>query len=374
VELLRSGGIPASVRTLSLGGEELPADLAAALYATGTVATVRNLYGPTEDTTYSTCSVVERGAARVAIGRPVANTRAYVLDVGLEPVPVGAVGELYLAGDGLARGYAGRPDATAGAFIPDPFGPAGSRMYRVRDRVRWRPDGELEYFGRGDAQVKVRGFRIELGEVEAALRAHPQVREAVAVVREDVPGDRRIVAYLVPDAGVEAAAPAAELRAWLGERLPGYMVPSALVALGALPLTGSGKVDRRALPVPGGAASREYVAPRGPMEERVAAVFAEVLGTPRVGVHDDFFDEGGHSLLATRAAGRLQRELGIKVPVRVLFERTTVAGVAAWLESPRPWEELAAWDMDEDFARVRDLSDEEVARLLAGSGPADRPG
>ncbi len=373
-ELLRSGGIPASVRTLSLGGEELPAYLAAALYAAGTVATVRNLYGPTEDTTYSTCSVVERGAARVAIGRPVANTRAYVLDAGLEPTPVGAVGELYLAGDGLARGYAGRPEATAGAFLPDPFGPAGSRMYRVRDRVRWRPDGELEYFGRGDTQVKVRGFRIELGEVEAALRAHPEVREAVAVVREDAPGDRRIVAYLVPRGGAEAAAPAAELRAWMGERLPGYMVPSALVALDALPLTGSGKTDRRALPAPGGAASREYVAPRGPMEERVAAVFAEVLGTPRVGVHDDFFDEGGHSLLATRAAARLQRELGVKVPVRVLFERTTVAGVAAWLESPRAWEELAAWDVDEELARVGDLSDEEVARLLAGSGPLDRSG
>jgi amino acid adenylation domain-containing protein len=372
-ELLRSGGIPASVRTLSLGGEELPADLAAALYATGTVAAVRNLYGPTEDTTYSTCSRVERGAARVAIGRPVANTRAYVLDAALEPVPIGAVGELYLAGDGLARGYAGRPELTAERFLPDPFGAAGSRMYQVRDRVRWRPGGELEYFGRTDQQVKVRGFRIELGEVEAALRAHPDVRQAVAVVREDAPGDRRIVAYLVPRGGAEAAPPAAELRAWLGERLPGYMVPSALVALDALPLTGSGKTDRRALPAPGRAASREYVAPRGPLEERVAAVFAEVLGLPRVGVHDDFFDEGGHSLLATRAAARLQRELGVKVPVRVLFEWTTVAGVAAWLESPRSWEEMGAWDMDEALTRIGDLPDEEVARLLAEAGPRDRP-
>jgi natural product biosynthesis luciferase-like monooxygenase protein/amino acid adenylation domain-containing protein/FkbM family methyltransferase len=333
-ELLRSGGIPASVRTLNLGGEPLPADLARDLYALGTVEKVGNLYGPTEDTTYSTYSLVGRGA--VTLGRPLPGTRAYVLDGEMEPVPAGVAGELYLAGDGLARGYAGRPELTAERFLPDPFGPAGARMYRVMDRVRRRSDGELEYLGRTDFQVKVRGFRIELGEVEAALRAHPEVREAVAVVREDAPGDRRIVAYVVPRGGTETAPPPADLRAWLGERLPGYMVPSALVVLDALPLTGSGKTDRRALPAPeGAAASKEYVAPRTAMEERVAAVFAEVLGAARVGVHDDFFDEGGHSLLATRAAGRLQRELGIRVPVGVLFEHTTVAGVAAWLEAER---------------------------------------
>ncbi|HEV2734306.1 MAG TPA: amino acid adenylation domain-containing protein, partial [Longimicrobiaceae bacterium] len=335
-ELLRSGGIPASVRTLNLGGEPLPAELARELYALGTVDKVGNLYGRTEDTTYSTYSLVDRGGAAVTLGRPLPGTRAYVLDGELEPVPAGMAGELYLAGHGLSRGYAGRPEPTAETFLPDPFGAAGARMYRVMDRVRRRNDGELEYLGRTDEQVKVRGFRIELGEVEAALRAHPEVREAAAAVREDAPGDRRIVAYLVPRGGAEAAPPAAELRAWLGERLPGYMVPSALVVLDALPLTASGKTDRRALPAPdGAAASKEYVAPRSLMEERVAAVFADVLGSPRVGVHDDFFDEGGHSLLATRAAGRLQRELGTRVPVGVLFEHTTVAGVAAWLETSR---------------------------------------
>ncbi|HLL47758.1 MAG TPA: amino acid adenylation domain-containing protein, partial [Longimicrobiaceae bacterium] len=335
-ELLRSGGIPASVRTLNLGGEPLPAMLARALYELGTVEKVGNLYGPTEDTTYSAYSLVGRGGAAVTLGRPLPGTRAYVLDGEMEPVPAGMAGELYLAGHGLSRGYAGRPELTAERFLPDPFGTAGSRTYRVMDRVRRRADGELEYLGRTDQQVKVRGFRIELGELEAALRAHPEVNEAVAVVREDAPGDRRIVAYLVPRAGTQAAAPVAELRAWLGERLPAYMVPSAVVVLDALPLTGSGKVDRRSLPAPEGAAApEEYVTPRSGLEERVAAVFAEVLGIPRVGVHDDFFDAGGHSLLATRAAGRLQRELGVKVPVGVLFEHTTVAGISAWLEAER---------------------------------------
>ncbi len=371
-ELLRSGGIPASVRTLSLGGEELPADLAAALYALGTVRTVRNLYGPTEDTTYSTCSTVERGAARVAIGRPVANTRAYVLDGALEPVPVGALGELHLAGEGLARGYAGWPDRTAEAFLPDPFGGPGARMYRVRDRVRWRADGELEFFGRSDTQVKVRGFRIELGEVEASLRAHPGVRAAVALVREDpafgAPGDRRIVAYFVPGEGSEPGAEAQELRAWLGERLPAYMVPSFLVELDALPRTASGKVDRRALPAPAGAGPPgEYVAPRTPLEERVAAVFADVLGVPRVGMHDDFFDEGGHSLLAARVAARLHRDLGVDVPVRVLFERTTVAGIVEWMEPAPPPGELEPWEAGEELDRIEELSDDEVARMLEAS-------
>ncbi|HLL47806.1 MAG TPA: amino acid adenylation domain-containing protein, partial [Longimicrobiaceae bacterium] len=192
-ELLRAGGIPASVRTLSLGGEALPAGLARALYDLGTVERVSNLYGPTEDTTYSTSWRVERGAEHVRVGRPVAGTRALVLDAELEPVPQGAVGELYLAGEGLARGYAGRPDLTAERFLPDPHGPPGERMYRVMDRVRWTAEGELEYFGRTDFQVKVRGFRVEPGEIETALRCHPAVRDAVALVREDVPGDRRIV-------------------------------------------------------------------------------------------------------------------------------------------------------------------------------------
>ncbi|MET0396029.1 MAG: amino acid adenylation domain-containing protein [Longimicrobiaceae bacterium] len=367
-ELLRMDGIPPSVRTLSLGGEALPPELARALYATGTIEKVGNLYGPTEDTTYSTWWRVEPGAERMRVGRPVAGTRAYVLDDELEPVPEGVVGELYLAGDGLARGYAGRPDLTAERFLPASFGPAGSRMYRVTDRVRWLPDGTLEYLGRSDFQVKVRGFRIELGDVEAALREHPGVRDAVAVVREDAasggPGERRLVAYLLHGEGGAAPSPHA-LRGWLRERLPEYMVPSAFVALETLPLTGSGKLDRLALPAPEGPAPEQaYVAPAGELEERVAALFAEVLGAERVGAHDDFFDLGGHSLLATRVAARLQKELAMEVPVRVVFESPTVAGVAAWIEAARPGEELEEWEVDEEFARLGELSDEEVMRLL----------
>ncbi|HLL46694.1 MAG TPA: AMP-binding protein, partial [Longimicrobiaceae bacterium] len=327
-ELLRAGAIPPGVRTLNLGGEPLPADLARDLYALGTVERVGNLYGPTEDTTYSTYSVVRKGSGQVSVGRPVANTRALVLDPGLEPVPVGVPGELYLAGDGLARGYAARPDLTAERFLPDPFGPAGSRMYRVMDRVRWRPDGELEYLGRTDFQVKVRGFRIELGEIETALRAHPAVGETVAVVREDAPGDRRIAAYLVPAAGREAPA-AGELRAWLRERVPEYMVPSAFVALEGLPLTPSGKIDRGALPDPAArdASGREHAAPRTPTERALAEAWSEVLGVPQVGIHEHFFELGGDSILAVQVSTAARRA-GLRVLPRQLFEHTTIAELA----------------------------------------------
>jgi amino acid adenylation domain-containing protein len=334
-ELLRSGGIPESVRTMNLAGEALPADLARALYDLGTVGKVRNLYGPTEDTSYSTCSVVEPGADRVLIGRPLANTRAYVLDDALCPAPLGVGGELYLAGAGLSRGYEGRPEWTAASFLPDPFGAAGARMYRTHDRARWTAAGELEYLGRSDFQVKVRGFRIEPGEIETALRAHPAVRDAVAVVREEEPGTRRLVAYVVTGEGA-AAPPAGELRAHLKERLPEYMVPSAFVALEALPLTSSSKVDRKALPAPdvspdaGG-----YVVPATPTEELLAGIFAEVLGAERAGARDDFFALGGHSLLATRVVTRVRGAFGVDLPVRALFEAPTVAELAPRVEALR---------------------------------------
>ena len=339
-ELLRSNAIPASVRTLNLGGEALPSDLAQALYALGSVEKVGNLYGPTEDTTYSTYSVVARGADRIFVGRPIANTRAYVLDANLRPVPIGVIGELYLAGDGLSRGYAARPDLTAERFVPDPFGAAGARMYRVMDRVRWTASGELEYFGRTDFQVKVRGFRIELGEIETTLRAHPSIRDAVAVVREDSTGDRRLVAYLV--AGDGAIPETGELRAHLKASLPEYMVPSAFVVLNELPRTPNGKVDRKALPAPDASAeSTAYVAPRTAAEERLAGVFAEVLGVERVGAHDDFFDLGGHSLLAMRVVARLREALGVELPVRALFEAPTVAGLAPRIDALRGAPETA---------------------------------
>ncbi|HEX7241899.1 MAG TPA: amino acid adenylation domain-containing protein, partial [Longimicrobiaceae bacterium] len=326
-ELLRSGDIPASVRTLNLGGEALPHPLAQGLYAAG-VERVGNLYGPTEDTTYSTCSVVERGGAQVCVGRPVANTRAYVLDARLRPVPTGVVGELYLAGGGLARGYASRPELTAERFLPDPFGPAGTRMYRVMDRVRWTAGGELEYFGRTDFQVKVRGFRIELGEIETALESHPGVHRAVAVVREDAPGDRRIVAYVVP-AG--EAVPAVELRAHLAGRVPEYMLPAAFVVLEELPLTGSGKTDRRALPAPEWVSGETYLAPRDALEARLAALWEELLDASPIGVRDDFFALGGHSLLAVRLLARVEQLTGTQLPVAALFAAPTVEGMAAAL-------------------------------------------
>ncbi len=302
---------------------------ARALYALGTLDRVGNAYGPTEDTTYSTFAVVPRGGDRVPIGRPVANTRARVLDEELQPVPAWLVGELYLAGDGLARGYAGRPELTAERFLPDPFGPAGARMYRVGDRVRRRPDGELEYLGRTDFQVKVRGFRIELGEVEAVVGRHPAVRGVAAVVRGGSSGsdDVRIVAYLEADAGVSVA----EVREHARASLPEYMVPATFVVLDALPLTPNGKVDRRALPEPEPAAAPADEEPRTELERAVAAVWAEVLGAPAIGVRTSFFDLGGNSLLVVRAARLLESALGRTVRVLDFFEHATVADLARHL-------------------------------------------
>ncbi|MET0395230.1 MAG: non-ribosomal peptide synthase/polyketide synthase, partial [Longimicrobiaceae bacterium] len=359
-ELLRAGTIPPTVRTLNLGGEPLPADLARGLYALGTVKKVGNLYGPTEDTTYSTYFVAAPDGGPVLVGRPVANTAARVLDAGLEPVPVGVPGELYLAGDGLARGYAARPELTAERFLPDPFGPAGTRMYRVMDRVRWRADGQLEYFGRTDFQVKVRGFRIELGEIEAALRAHPAVAETVAVVREDAPGDRRIAAYLIPAAGAEAP-PAGELRAWLRDRVPEYMVPSAFVALAELPLTPNGKLDRLALPAPGerAGAGREYVAPRTPTEEGVARAWAATLGIELVGAHDNFFDLGGHSLLLVQLHSRLQERFGAALSLAELFQHPTLADLARRIDELR--DEPAA--VEDERRRTLDRAEARRARM-----------
>ncbi len=359
-ELLRMGGIPASVKSVSLAGEALPASLAQGLYALGTVDRVRNLYGPTEDTTYSTCALVPRGADPVTVGRPAARSRAYVLDAGLLPVPPGIAGELYLAGDGLARGYAGRPDLTAERFLPDPFGAPGSRMYRAMDRVRWRTDGELEYFGRTDFQVKVRGFRIELGEIETALREHLSVHEAVVVAREDTPGEKRLVAYVVPAGEVSATT----LRAHLAHRLPEHMIPTAMVVLETLPLTPSGKLDRRALPAPEWKSEAEYVGPRTAVEEQICAIWAEVLGLQRVGVHDKFFELGGHSLMAVRIISRIRDATGVEVPLRVIFEAPTVAGLSAWVEENDPVTQLEDWEIDEEVSRIADLSEEELRRLL----------
>ncbi|MFF8646099.1 amino acid adenylation domain-containing protein, partial [Streptomyces sp. NPDC015345] len=308
-----------------VGGEALPGDVAGLLV--DSVASVVNVYGPTETTVWSTSGVVESGSD-VSIGRPLANARVFVLDAFLRPVPVGVSGELYVAGAGVARGYWGRSDVTAERFVACPFGGAGERMYRTGDVVRWRRDGVLEFVGRVDDQVKVRGFRIELGEVEAALAGCGGVARAVAVVREDAVGDRRLVAGVVPEDGVVLDLGA--VRGEVGRRLPDYMVP-ALVVLDEVPLTPNGKVDRRALPEP------EVVVvsgrgPRSPREEILCGLFAEVLGVPAVGIDDDFFALGGHSLLATRLVGRVRAVLGVELSVRQLFEAPTVAGLDGVLD------------------------------------------
>ncbi|HEX2093555.1 MAG TPA: amino acid adenylation domain-containing protein [Longimicrobiaceae bacterium] len=288
---------------------------------------VTNNYGPTECTAIVTSARVDAGGEGAPrIGRPGDNSRVYVLDAALHPVPVGVPGELYVGGAQVARGYLGRPDLTAERFIPDPFGPVpGARLYRTGDRVRWLADGTLDFLGRGDGQVKVRGYRVEPGEVEAALRRHPAVAACAVVAREEAPGDRRLVAYVVGDAGAD------ELRAHLRRTLPDYMVPAAFVALDQLPLTPNGKLDRAALPAPERASAGEE-APESPLEEVLAGILADVLRLPRLGRHDGFFELGGHSLLATRAVSRIRQALGVELPLRALFESPSVAELAPRVE------------------------------------------
>ncbi|HEX7241633.1 MAG TPA: amino acid adenylation domain-containing protein, partial [Longimicrobiaceae bacterium] len=323
-ELVRAGDLPSGVRAVNLGGEPLPARLAAEVHARGGVR-LRNLYGPTEDTVYSTCARIPPGAATVPIGRPVSGTRAYVLDVELNPAPSGVPGALYLAGEGLARGYLGRPELSAERFVPCPFGEAGGRMYATGDRVRWLATGELDFLGRADHQVKLRGFRIEPAEVESVLLRETRVRECVVVARADAAGEQRLVAYL---AGAALPEPE-ELRTRLRESLPEYMVPSAFVALERLPLTPNGKVDRGALPVPEAARADgwEHAPPRTPTERTLVQVWSEVLGVERVGIHDRFFELGGDSILAIRVATGARRA-GLQLLPRQLFEHATIAELA----------------------------------------------
>ncbi|WP_338865498.1 amino acid adenylation domain-containing protein [Myxococcus stipitatus] len=321
------------VRQLLTGGDVVsPAAVRARLERGGRVV---NGYGPTENTTFTTThSLVEsvQAGASVSIGRPIANTRVYVLDAALALVPMGVWGELYTGGDGLAWGYHRRPDLTAERFVPHPFSAEpGARLYRTGDRVRYRRDGTLEFAGRLDGQVKLRGFRIELGEVESVLARHPGVREVVVLAREDGPGGRWLVAYFVPSDGEGLTVQ--DLRAHARARLPEYMVPSAFVVLPVFPLTPNGKLDRSALPSPRAEDSRGgFSAPLTAMEQVVADVLAPLLGLERMGRDDHFFELGGHSLLATRAVSRLREGVGRELPVRVLFESPTVAGLAERLE------------------------------------------
>lgn len=328
------------------GAEAVPVRLAETLAEQA--ADVGNWYGPTETTTWSTMVPVRAGAG-VAIGTPIGNTRVYVLDSRLRPVPRGVQGELYIAGAGVARGYQGRPDLTGERFVPCPFGPAGARMYRTGDLARWNRNGQLEYIARTDFQVKIRGFRIELGEIEHVLAGHPGVAQAAVVVRENQQGDKRIVSYVVPAAGAatgEAGGQAAEgcranddtssgpliaeLTDHLRERLPDYMVPSAVIALPEIPLTPNGKLDRAALPSEH-AATVVSQAPRNSHEEKLCSLFGELLGRESIGIDESFFSLGGHSLLATRLSVRIRNMFGVDLPLRTIIKFPTVAELAALL-------------------------------------------
>ncbi|MEM8933617.1 MAG: AMP-binding protein, partial [Acidobacteriota bacterium] len=397
-ELLRDDHLPTSVRTVNLAGEALPRDLVEHAYDEPGVVDVYNLYGPSEDTTYSTFARVTAGETP-SIGRPVANTRAYILDSALRPTPRGVPGELYLAGDGLARGYFRRPGLTADRFVPDPFvaelaelgaGP-GERMVRTGDLVVSRPDGVMRYLGRLDHQVKVRGFRVELGEVEATLGQHPQVKDRVVVASPDPSGHTRLVGYVTPS-DPSRRPDIHALRAFLHERLPEHTVPSAFLVLDRLPLTPNGKVDRGALPSVETVAMPAGRRPKNELEARLAEFFAEILGRPRVDVEKSFFELGGHSLLAMRLLAMLHDRLGVELTLRALFATPSVEKLARTLASSEvtsaPSIPLVRGELADDARRPLTFGQERLwflDRLDAGSslyaipfavrlrGPLDRP-
>ncbi|MFN6488341.1 MULTISPECIES: non-ribosomal peptide synthetase, partial [unclassified Nostoc] len=316
------------------GGEALSTPLAHQLLETGNE--VWNLYGPTETTIWSSIyqlknesTQIEARSATTPIGRPIANTQIYILDTQLQPVPVGVPGELYIGGAGLAKGYLNRSELTQEKFIPNPFEETGaSRLYKTGDLARYLPDGNIEYLGRIDNQVKIRGFRIELGEIETVLSQYPHVQANCVIAREDNPGDKRLVAYVVPH---QHSTPTInELRQFLKAKLPDYMVPTAFAILESLPLTPNGKIDRRALPAPDFKSQRidKYLAPRNPIEELLAQIWAQVLKLELVDINDNFFELGGHSLLATQVVSRIRSIFKVELPLRELFARTTVAELA----------------------------------------------
>jgi amino acid adenylation domain-containing protein/non-ribosomal peptide synthase protein (TIGR01720 family) len=371
------------LRWVIFGGEALDAARLASWIGRHGVDRPRliNMYGITETTVHVTFRPVgeESWHGASAIGRAIPDLGIHMLDREGRPCPVGVPGELHVSGAGLARGYVGRPELTAERFIPDPFGEEGARLYRTGDLARWRGDGELEYLGRIDHQVKIRGFRIELGEIEAILREHPAVRDAVVVAREDCPGDRRLAAYLVErePAGEE------ELRQWLRRRLPDYMLPAALVTVEALPLTATGKVDRRSLPAPEArAAGRESLPPRTSVEERLAAVWQEVLGSGPVGAHDNFFALGGDSILVLQVISRAGRE-GLRITPRQMFEHQTLAELAAVaseaglpaaeqgpVTGPVPLTPIQRWLFERDLPDVHHFNQAVLLRARGRLDPA----
>jgi acyl-coenzyme A synthetase/AMP-(fatty) acid ligase len=331
-----------SLRHIVCSGEELSFSLQHRCFACLPQVRLSNLYGPTEaavDVTAWECDPRDSGP-RVPIGRPIANIQMYVLDCSGEPTPVGVAGELHIGGIGVGRGYLNRPELSAERFVKDPFSTdPGARLYKTGDLGRWRADGVLEYLGRNDHQVKIRGFRIELGEIEACLSHHPLVREAVVLAREDEPGEKRLVAYVVEQEGTDIAGPLsiATLKAYLKETLPEHMVPSAFVVLPSMPLTANGKLDRQALPIPGSGAfgTREFEPLQGDTEEAVARIWRTLLNVARVGRQDDFFELGGHSLLGNQMIEQTATLYGVDIPFIALFKYPTVALFARFIEGLR---------------------------------------
>ncbi|GIV95377.1 MAG: hypothetical protein KatS3mg057_0034 [Herpetosiphonaceae bacterium] len=366
-EVLQQGTLPSTVRVVNLGGEASHQQLVDQIYAQTSVQRVYNVYGPTEDTVYSTWSLLEPGG-QVLIGRPIWNTQAYILDSAMRPVPIGVTGELYLGGDGQAWGYFGQPALTADRFVPNPFSRTpGTRLYRTGDLARFLPDGAIEYLGRADYQVKIRGFRIELGEIEAVLHEHPSIYQAVTAFYpgQGSSAQSRIAAYVVAKPGYTLDT--AALRAHLQKRLPDYMIPSAFVAMDELPLTPNGKINRRALPKPdeGSLLRAPYVAPRTPTEEAVAELWSRLLGVEKVGMDDNFFLLGGHSLLATQLLAQIQLHFGVQVTLRSFFESPTAGALAQQVDTLLNTSDDETDELDELLDLVEGLSDAEVAELLA---------
>jgi acyl-coenzyme A synthetase/AMP-(fatty) acid ligase/acyl carrier protein len=348
------------LRRVTTGGEVLPVELQELFFAR-MAADLYNGYGPTEATIAATFWACKRGdnIRTVPIGRPIANTRIYLLDSKLQPVPIGVPGELHIGGAGVARGYLNRDDLTAGQFIADPFSDkSGARLYKTGDLARYLPDGNIEFLGRIDDQVKIRGYRIELGEIEAVLARHPAIQSTSVVLREDTPGDKRIAAYLVarPQASLDAIA----VRKYLKQQLPEYMIPAAFVLIRELPLTPNGKVDRKALPIPDqdprdqGRNQRE---PRTPAEEKIAAIWAELLRLDNVGIDENFFNLGGHSLLGMKVVARLQEVFHIAISLRQLFEFPTIAALAEVIVENQN-KRLGDDDTEKLLDEVESLSDE----------------
>jgi acyl-coenzyme A synthetase/AMP-(fatty) acid ligase len=362
----------ASLRVVAVAGEACPAELVERHYAQYPRARFWNEYGPTENSIWSTAQPLPPGRPEVVpIGRPRPGVRLHILDDRGRPVPLGVAGELHIGGTSLARGYLRRPGLTAQAFVPDPFGgEPGGRLYRTGDLVRQQQDGAVQFLGRIDHQVKVRGFRIELGEIEAALEKLPEVREAVVVAREDVPGEKRLVGYVVSDR--QPAVAPAELRDALLRTLPEYMVPWAFMLLGELPRTANGKVDRKALPAPQAAsAGEEYVAPRTDLERTIAEAWREVLQLPRVGVHDNFFELGGSSLLIIKLHSRLTQVLGRELSVMDLFRHPSIDALARHLAQDQPSE--APRESGAEQARARTRTRQESMRQLSQKRAQRRP-